>query len=148
MNRSVGLELLGLVVELDDVCDVRVLIPFEGYEKDKLANVPLECCASRFPIPVGSRFSPRFLSSPQNRQQFTPFHPHILSPTIATPHNPVQTTEHKEDLLFNLANLLSLSLFFGNIPLTARLRISPPPFFSINFSMVQTLRLPGLVLCL
>ena len=48
---------------------------------------------------------------------------------------------------FSLAIRSSLSLFLGNIPLTARLKISPPPYFSIMRSMVISFKLPGLVVC-
>lgn len=47
--------------------------------------------------------------------------------------------------LFNLANRPSLNLFFGNMPLTARLSTSPPPHFSINLSRLMLFKLPGLV---
>jgi hypothetical protein len=48
---------------------------------------------------------------------------------------------------FSLAIRSSLSLFLGNIPLTARLRISPPPHFSIMRSIVISFKLPGRVVC-
>lgn len=51
------------------------------------------------------------------------------------------------NLHFSLCIRSSLSLFFGNMPRTARRRISPPPHFAINRSMLISFRLPGRVLC-
>lgn len=47
----------------------------------------------------------------------------------------------------SLINLLSRSLFFGSMPLTARLRISPPPHFSISLSKEISCSEPGRVVC-
>ena len=48
---------------------------------------------------------------------------------------------------FNRCILPSLNLFFGNMPLTARRKTSPPPHFSRIFSIVISFRLPGRVVC-
>lgn len=66
-----------------------------------------------------------------------------LSPCTATE---IDTVE-KKDLLFSLANLLSLNRFLGNIPLTALFRTSPPPHFSNILSIVMLFKLPGRVVC-
>jgi hypothetical protein len=46
---------------------------------------------------------------------------------------------------FSLSNLISLNLFFGNMPLTALRKTSPPPHFLIIPSMFNSFRLPGRV---
>lgn len=54
----------------------------------------------------------------------------------------------QSDSPFNLSNLGFLSLFFGNIPLTALFSISPPPHFLIIPSIFNDFNAPGLVVCL
>lgn len=48
---------------------------------------------------------------------------------------------------FNRPIRSSLNLFFGNMPLTALFSTSPPPHFSIIFSMLMLFKLPGRVVC-
>ena len=52
-----------------------------------------------------------------------------------------------KDSPFSRSNLLSLSLFFGNIPLTAFRSTSPPPHLRIMPSMLISFKLPGRVEC-
>lgn len=55
---------------------------------------------------------------------------------------------HQSDSPFNLSNLGFLSLFFGNMPLTALFNTSPPPHFLIIPSIFNDFSAPGRVVCL
>lgn len=64
---------------------------------------------------------------------------------LATPNN--DSIVQNKHSLFNRANLFACNRFFGNMPLTALRKTSPPPHFSIILSIVMLFRLPGRVLC-
>lgn len=56
-------------------------------------------------------------------------------------------TGTRQDEHLSLARRSSRSRFFGNMPRTARLRISPPPHLVINRAMDISCKLPGRVEC-
>lgn len=67
------------------------------------------------------------------------------------PNGPIKgppTPAPLRNLPFNLSNLGSLNLFFGNMPLTALLSTSPPPHFRTILSILMTFKLPGRVVWL